>query len=103
MSDQAIRILEKQREDLVVRVLRKHEEMEASRSFTERILAGISELFLLLDHEFRVIQTNREFVRRTGLAAGDHRRLALEDLVDADRAGEIRAAFARGEFTDFVA
>ena len=81
MTDHTIRILEKQREDLVVRVLKKHEEMEASRSFTERILAGISELFLLLDHEFRVIQTNREFVQRTGFAAGDDRRLALDDLV----------------------
>ena len=103
MTDHTIRILEKQREDLVVRVLKKHEEMEASRSFTERILAGISELFLLLDHEFRVIQTNREFVQRTGFAAGDDRRLALDDLVAADRAGEIRAAFARGEFEEFAA
>jgi C4-dicarboxylate-specific signal transduction histidine kinase len=103
MTDHTIRILEKQREDLVVRVLKKHEEMEASRSFTERILAGLSELFLLFDHEFRVIQTNREFVQRTGLVAGDDRRLALDDLVDADQAGEIRAAFARGEFEEFAA
>ena len=103
MSDRAIKILEKQREDLVVRVLKKHEEMEASRSFTERILAGISELFLLLDHEFRVIQTNREYVRCTGLVAGADRGLALDDLVEADRAEEIRAAFAAGEFEEFPA
>ena len=32
MRDQTIKILEKQRQDLVVRVLKKHEEMEASRS-----------------------------------------------------------------------
>ncbi len=103
MHDQAIRILEKQREDLVVRVLRKHEEMEASRSFTERILAGISELFLLLDHDFTIIQTNREFLQRTGFSLDPERQLRLDDLVDPATAAAIRAAFADGEFDEFEA
>ena len=103
MHDQAIRILEKQREDLVVRVLRKHEEMEASRSFTERILAGISELFLLLDHEFTIIQTNREFLQRTGFTLAPERQLCLDDLVDPATAAAIRTAFAGGEFDEFEA
>lgn len=103
MRDQTIKILEKQRQDLVVRVLKKHEEMEASRSFTERILAGISELFLLMDHAFRVIQTNREFLQRTGLALDADRQLTLDDLVAPDTADAIRKAFARGEFTEFEA
>jgi C4-dicarboxylate-specific signal transduction histidine kinase len=103
MHDQAIKILEKQRQDLVVRVLKKHEEMEASRSFTERILAGISELFLLMDQDFRVIQTNREFLQRTGFALDDDRQLTLGDLVQPDKAEAIRQAFAKGEFTEFEA
>ncbi|ADW18987.1 PAS/PAC sensor signal transduction histidine kinase [Desulfobulbus propionicus DSM 2032] len=103
MHDQAIKILEKQRQDLVVRVLRKHEEMEASRSFTERILAGISELFLLLDQEFQVIQTNREFLERTGFLLDSDQQLALEDLVQPETAEAIRQAFAKGEFTEFEA
>lgn len=103
MHDQAIKILEKQRQDLVVRVLKKHEEMEASRTFTERILAGISELFLLMDHEFRVIQTNREFLQRTGLTLDTERQLTLDDLVAPDTAEAIRKAFAKGEFTEFEA
>jgi C4-dicarboxylate-specific signal transduction histidine kinase len=103
MHDQAIKILEKQRQDLVVRVLRKHEEMEASRSFTERILAGISELFLLLDQEFQVIQTNREFLERTGFVLDDGRQLTLDDVVRPDKAAAIREAFAKGEFTEFEA
>ncbi|MCL1980126.1 MAG: ATP-binding protein [Proteobacteria bacterium] len=103
MHDQAIKILEKQRQDLVVRVLKKHEEMEASRSFTERILAGISELFLLMDHEFKVIQTNREFLQRTGFSMDTGRRLTLSDLVRPDKAETIRQAFAKGEFTEFEA
>ncbi|MCL2457854.1 MAG: ATP-binding protein [Desulfobulbus sp.] len=103
MHDQAIKILEKQRQDLVVRVLKKHEEMEATRSFTERILAGISELFLLMDHEFKVIQTNREFLQRTGFSLNASRRLTLADLVQPDKAEAIRQAFAKGEFTEFEA
>lgn len=103
MHDQAIKILERQRQDLVVRVLKKHEEMEASRSFTERILAGISELFLLLDHEFKVLQANREFLQRTGQSLGTEATLRLEDLVAANTAAAIRQAFAKGEFTEFEA
>lgn len=103
MHDQAIKILEKQREDLVVRVLKKHEEMEASRSFTERILAGISELFLLLDQDFVVIQTNREFLQRTGHSLETEQRLTLADLAEPDTADAIRRAFAHGEFNEFEA
>lgn len=103
MHDQAIKILEKQRQDLVVRVLRKHEEMEATRSFTERILAGISELFLLMDQDFKVIQANREFLQRTGFSLDAGQRLTLADLVQPDTASAIRRAFARGEFAEFEA
>jgi C4-dicarboxylate-specific signal transduction histidine kinase len=103
MHDQTIKILEKQREDLVVRVLKKHEEMEASRSFTERILAGISELFLLLDQDFKVIQANREFLQRTGCFLHAGQNLTLEDLVESDKADAIRSAFAKGEFKEFEA
>ena len=103
MHDQTIKILEKQREDLVVRVLKKHEEMEASRSFTERILAGIAELFLLLDQDFHIIQTNREFLDQTGYPPLAEHHLALEDLVEPEKAEEIRSAFARGEFGEFEA
>ncbi|WP_310600764.1 ATP-binding protein [Desulfobulbus sp.] len=103
MHDQAIKILEKQRQDLVVRVLKKHEEMEATRSFTERILAGISELFLLMDQEFKVIQTNREFLQRTGFSLDAGRRLTLDDLVRPDTGKAIRQAFAKGEFAEFEA
>lgn len=104
MHDQTIKILEKQREDLVVRVLKKHEEMEASRSLTERILAGISELFLLLDQDFQVIQANREFLQRTGCTLQPGQGLTLDDLVvEADKADAIRRAFAQGEFKEFEA
>jgi C4-dicarboxylate-specific signal transduction histidine kinase len=98
-----IQILERQRQDLVVRVLKKHEEMESSRLFTERILAGISEFFLLLDSAFRVMQANREFLERTGYPPLDERPLFLDDLVEDDQAGEIRRHLDQGEFREFQA
>ena len=61
MDHSTIAILEKQRQDLVVRVLKKHEEAEAGRLLTERILAGISEFFLLFDKDFNLLQSNRSF------------------------------------------
>jgi len=103
MHDQTIKILEKQRQDLVVRVLRKHEEMEASRSFTERILASISELFLLMDDEFRIIQTNREFLECTGVTFDAGHQLLLNDLVSTEMADTIRQAFADGGFIELEA
>lgn len=77
MDQRTIAILEKQRQDLVVRVLKKHEEAEAGRLLTERILAGISEFFLLFDQEFNLLQSNRS------LALPKHRLSAKGENQDA--------------------
>lgn len=66
MEQRTIAILEKQRQDLVVRVLKKHEEAEAGRLLTERILAGISEFFLLFDGNFKLLQVNRNLALPDG-------------------------------------
>jgi len=103
MEQKTIQILEQQRQDLVVRVLKKHEEMEAGRFFTERILAGITEFFLLLDRDFQVIQTNREFLERTGYPPLAEGPLSLEDLFEADKAAEIRRILVDQEFEELQA
>ena len=96
MSNKTIKILEKQREDLLMRVLRKHEEMESSRFFTERILAGLSEFFILLDSDFHIIQVNREFLHRTGYPSPDEQALELDALFTHAAGGKIRAMLASG-------
>jgi C4-dicarboxylate-specific signal transduction histidine kinase len=98
-----IEILEQQRQDLVIRVLRKHEEMEATRIFTERILAGLSEFFLLLDKEFRVIQANREFLERTGYPPLDDSPLTLDLLVEPVQAAAIRQMLNNEDFSEIEA
>ncbi|MGD9947374.1 MAG: sensor histidine kinase [Desulfobulbus sp.] len=103
MEQKTIQILEQQRQDLVIRVLKKHEEMEATQFFTERILAGISEFFLLLDKDFLVIQTNREFLERTGYPSLTDQPLTLEQLFSAEKVEEIKGVLRREEFAEMEA
>nr|WP_320010979.1 ATP-binding protein [uncultured Desulfobulbus sp.] len=103
MEQKTIQILEQQRQDLVTRVLKKHEEIEATRFFTERILAGLSEFFLLLDKDFQVIQTNREFLERTGYAPLDAEPLWLHQLLSEETTAKITKVLKRDEFAEMEA
>lgn len=103
MEHKTIQILEQQRQDLVIRVLKKHEEMEATRVFTERILAGIAEFFLLLDKDFQVIQTNSEFIERTGYPPLTDQPLTLEQLFDEEKSAEIRRVLQSEELVELEA
>ena len=103
MKQKTIQILEQQRQDLVIRVLKKHEEMEATRFFTDRILAGLSEFFLLLDKDFQVIQANREFLERTGYPPLTEQPLHLEQLFSLEKAEKIKKVLKRDEFAEMEA
>ncbi|MGE4560866.1 MAG: sensor histidine kinase [Desulfobulbus sp.] len=103
MEQRTIQILEQQRQDLVIRVLKKHEEMEATRFFNERILAGLSEFFLLLDKDFQVIQTNREFLERSGYPPLSDQPLTLEHLFSPEKVQEIKKVLRRDEFAEMEA
>ena len=103
MEQKTIQILEQQRQDLVIRVLKKHEEMEATRFFTDRILAGLSEFFLLLDKDFQVIQANREFLERTGYPPLSEQPLHLEQLFSLEKAEKIKKVLKRDEFAEMEA
>jgi len=103
MSDKTIKILEKQREDLLMRVLKKHEEMESWRFFTERILAGLSEFFILLDRDFHIIQVNREFHHRVGYPPPREKALELDALFTQTTGGKIRAMLEKGDHGEMEA
>ncbi len=102
MDQRTIAILEKQRQDLVVRVLKKHEEAEAGRLLTERILAGISEFFLLFDQEFNLLQANRSFsLPKDHLAATakgqEESGMRLEHLFSREEGRRIEELLLAGE------
>jgi len=58
-----VRLLEKQKQELVVRALRKHEEAQTEKDFADRVVASLSDLFFVLDKDLRVVKANYEFVR----------------------------------------
>lgn len=100
MTKDTIKILERQRKDLVVRVLKKHEEIEANRSFTERVLSSISELLVVFDHTFKVLQVNQEFFNKTGFHPTNEATLSVEDLAEPEVAKRIRSEFCNGEIDE---
>jgi len=93
-----VKLLEKQKTDLVIRVLKKHEELQEGKEFTNKILTSLTELFFLLDKNFSVVQCNHEFSRCLGYVLDKGGVLNLSHLVDGDTFAMIRDALAEGEF-----
>jgi PAS domain-containing protein len=58
-----IDILERQKKDLVVRFLKKHEEVEANKSFIDKIMSNLSDLIIVLSADLQIVQANKEFYR----------------------------------------
>lgn len=94
-DDRLIEILEKQKQDLVVRVLRKHEEVEAGREFTNKVLASLSDLFFLFTDSFQLAQANEEFYHTLGYSPED-KDLTLAALVGDTEYIQVRLALEKG-------
>lgn len=93
-----VKILEKQKSELVIRVLQKHEELQAGKEFTQKILTSLTELFFLLDKDLYVIQCNNEFTSCLGYILGKNQPLNLADLVNQENYTMIHEALSDGEF-----
>ena len=94
-DERLIEILEKQKQDLVVRVLRKHEEVEAGRDFTNKVLASLSDLFFLFTDSFQLVQANEEFYHTLGYSPED-KELTLASLVGDTEYISVRHALEKG-------
>lgn len=93
-----VELLEKQKTELVIRVLKKHEEVQAGKKFTNKILTSLNEVFFLLDKDYFVVQCNNEFSRCLGYTLDRSKPLNLVDLVEDQDCLMIREALAEGEF-----
>ena len=100
LDDRLIKILEKQKQDLVVRVLKKHEEVQAGKVFTNKILASLSDIFFLLSEDFHIVQANQEFYRCLEYPQDKQHNLLLEDIADKESCKLIYESLARGEFSN---
>ncbi|PID76111.1 MAG: hypothetical protein CSA20_02060 [Deltaproteobacteria bacterium] len=97
-DDRLLHLFEKQKSDLVVRVLKKHEEVEAKNSFIDRILSSLSDLLLVLSEELELLQASREFYQVLGYQQGQC--LYLSDIAAAETVRLVTAKLAAGEFRD---
>lgn len=92
-----VELLEKQKKELVIRVLRKHEELQAGKEFTNKILTSLSEIFFLLDKDFMVVQSNKEFNSCLGYMPDRNNPLHLRQLVGEEHYEMVIEAIADGE------
>ncbi|MBU0946917.1 MAG: PAS domain-containing protein [Proteobacteria bacterium] len=93
-----IEILEKQKQDLVIRFLKKNEEVEAGKDFTNQILSSLSSLFFLLSKELVIVQANKEFYRCLEYSPENNEQLTLEQISGEKNYELIKTAVTEGEF-----
>lgn len=89
-------ILEKQKQDLVVRYLKKHEEVETNRTLLDRIMSQLSNLILILSVDLQIVQANKAFYRVLDLQEEED--LDLRDITDSESYRCIKDLLATGEF-----
>lgn len=92
-----IELLEKQKKELVLRVLRKHEEVQAGKVFTDKIIANLSELFFIMTEGFNIVQVNEEFCRCLDYSLGGSKGLRLDQIVGQDSFEKIKNFIATGK------
>jgi C4-dicarboxylate-specific signal transduction histidine kinase len=95
---QLIEILEKQKHDLVIRFLKKHEELEDGKDFTSKILSSLSSLFFLLNEDFVIVQANHNFYRCLEYSEEEEEPLTLKRITGRETYQAIKTALAQGEF-----
>ncbi len=97
-EDPMLNLFEKQKSDLVIRMLKKHEEVEAKNSFIDRILSSLSDLLLVLSEDLELLQASQEFYQVLGYQQGQ--RLYLSDIAAAATVQLVTEKLAAGEFSD---
>ncbi|MBM9519204.1 hypothetical protein JWG39_05140 [Desulforhopalus vacuolatus] len=99
LVDPLVRIFEKQKKDLVIRMLKKHEEVEAKNFFISRIMSSLSDLFILFAEDFTILRAGKEFYDVLGWDV-DQEGLQLSDIANPEVSRVIRKHFAEGDFRD---
>lgn len=99
LVDPLVRIFEKQKKDLVIRMLKKHEEVEAKNFFISRIMSSLSDLFIIFDDDFTILRAGKEFYEVLGWDV-DQEGLQLSDIAAPEVAQLIRERFVGGDFRD---
>lgn len=94
-----IDILERQKKDLVVRFLKKHEEVEANKTFIDKMMSNLSDLIVVLSADLKIVQANREFYKILELNEQETD-LSLGDITSQESLQLLTGRLAAGEFQD---
>lgn len=97
-NEKLVELLEKQKQDLVVRILKKHEEVKAEKVFSEQILANLSDLFFVMTEDFVVVNSNEEFLTLLGFSSDDYGKLCFDTFLADDACSWIKELVIGGEF-----
>ena len=95
-------LLQKQKKDLMSKVLEQLQETHTNESFVERILSNISDLLLILSADFEILQASAELYHVLGYRP-ESSNLTLLNLLDAETMTIVRKLLPEGEFRDLEA
>lgn len=94
-----IGILERQKKDLVVRFLKKHEEFEANKAFIDKMMSNLSDLIIVLSADLKIVQANKEFYRILEIKEKETS-LSLGDITGKESLQLLTGRLSIGEFQD---
>ncbi len=100
-EDRLIQLLEKQKKELVIRTLQKHEEIKTEKAFTDKLISSLSDILIVLDNELNIIKVNREFTRHLGYEVGSSRQLHLCDLLLPESISALKLLIFSGELKNY--
>ena len=100
-EEKLIRLLEKQKRELVVRTLQKHEEIKSEKAFTDKLIANVSDILIVLNTDMEVIKVNSEFTKFLGYDLDASKSLHLKNLVSPNGFPRIKELILKGEFKNF--
>ncbi len=101
VEERLIRLLEKQKQELVVRTLRKHEEVKGEKAFTDKVIANLSDILIILNNRMQIIKVNKEFTKCLGFDIDGPRKLSLRELIHADGFPRLMELIRSGEFKNY--
>ncbi|MEW6108728.1 MAG: ATP-binding protein [Nitrospirota bacterium] len=100
-EEKLISLLEKQKSELVIRTLQKHEEIKSEKAFTDKIIANLSDILIVINNNMEVIKFNKEFTKCLGYNFYGPEKLYLQDLISPEGIFELRNLINSGEFMNY--
>lgn len=97
-KDPLVELLERQKQDLVERLLTEHVEAKNSRSFINLLMMKISDLLLVISTDLDIVNASKELYAVLGY--GGNQPLSLCEITSPEVCRELVDRLSGGDFTD---